>query len=180
MRTEKSGHLREMAFTALFAALLVISTWISLPGEPPFTMQTFAVFAAALLMGRRAVAAVAVYLALGALGVPVFAGFSGGIGHLAGITGGFAVGFLPAAYVAGWVAERTRRVPVRALGCAAGLAICYMLGTVWFLCVASDGSAGLAAALAGCVIPFILPDAAKIALALLIARRLERAHVFPL
>ena len=163
-----------MAYIALFAALLVICTWIAIPTRPPFTMQTFAVFAAALTLGRRGTLAVAVYLTLGALGVPVFSGFGGGIGHLAGITGGYAIGFLPAAYIAGWAAERSRGVLGRTLGCAAGLLVCYAFGTAWYAWGYARGAAGVGAALMTCVVPFLLPDAAKIALALLLSKRLRR------
>ncbi len=162
-----------MAYIALFAALTVLCTWITVPTQPPFTMQLFAVFTAALCLGaRRGTAAVGLYLALGAVGVPVFAGFSGGIGHLFGASGGYALGFLPAAWIAGMSVRRGTRM--RILGCAAGLAVCYSIGTLWYALVFSRGSVGIGAAAAVCVLPFILPDAVKIALALALSRVLAR------
>ena len=159
-----------MAYTALFAALTVLCSWIAVPTQPPFTMQTFAVFAAALCLGsRRAAAAVGLYLALGALGVPVFAGFSGGIGYLLGASGGFALGFLPAAWIVGRMAEHGGRC-MRILGCILGLFVCYTLGLLWYVWIFSRGSVGIQTAAAVCVLPFLLPDAVKIALALTLSR----------
>lgn len=162
-----------MAQTGMFAALIVLCTWIAIPTEPPFTMQTFAVLTAALCLGaRRGTAAVAVYLALGAVGLPVFSGFTGGIGQLAGVTGGYALGFLPTAWIAGIFSRRGGIA--RALGCALGVLSCYAAGTAWYVLVYSDGAVGVGAAIATCVLPFLLPDAAKIALALAVSRPLQK------
>ena len=165
---------RRMAYTALFAALIVLCAWIAVPTQPPFTMQTFAVFGAALCLGaRRGTAAVGLYLALGAVGVPVFAGFGGGIGYLLGASGGFALGFLPAAWIAGRMAEQGR-APGRILGCALGLLVCYGIGVLWYALVFTGGSVGLGGAAAVCVLPFLIPDAIKIALALALSRIFAR------
>ena len=84
-----------MAYIALFAVAIAICSWISVPATVPFTLQTFGVFlAAAVLGGKRGTLAVLVYLALGMAGVPVFAGFQGGMGCLLGSTGGYLIGFL--------------------------------------------------------------------------------------
>ena len=85
---------RDLARAALFAALIAICSWISIPTAVPFTLQTFAVFLAlGVLGGKLGTLSVAVYLLLGAVGLPVFAGFQGGLGALLGATGGY----LPAA-----------------------------------------------------------------------------------
>ena len=92
--TAKLGT-RDMALVALMTALMAICSWISIPTTVPFTLQTLGVFlACALLGGKRGSLAVFVYLLLGALGLPVFAGFSGGAGALLGSTGGYILGFL--------------------------------------------------------------------------------------
>lgn len=91
---------RDMALIAAFAAVITVCAWISVPAAVPFTLQTFAVFlAVGLLGGKRGTIAVAVYILLGAVGVPVFSGFNGGLGALLGITGGYILGFLAAAAV---------------------------------------------------------------------------------
>ena len=79
----------DMAYIALMAVLMAVCSWISVPMEIPFTMQTFALFCAlGLLGGRRGTIAVLVYILMGAIGLPVFSGFGGGLGRLLGVTGG--------------------------------------------------------------------------------------------
>lgn len=96
--------VRNLSRVALFAALMAICSWVSIPTPVPFTLQTFAVFLApGLLGGKMGTIAVGTYLLLGAVGLPVFAGFSGGIGTLLGATGGYLLGFLLTALVIwGW------------------------------------------------------------------------------
>ena len=168
-----------LARAALAAALMALCSWISLPTAVPFTLQTFAVFLAlGVLGGKLGALAVGVYLLLGAVGLPVFAGFSGGLGALLGATGGYLLGFLLTALTV-WGAERLwgRSAPVFLASCLAGLGLCYLFGTVWFAAVyaASSGPVGLAAGLGWCVAPFVLPDLAKLALALALRRRLSAA-----
>ena len=103
--TQSTTKTRNMVYIAMFAVLISICSWISIPSAVPFTMQTFGIFlAVAVLGGKRGSLAVLVYLLLGLVGVPVFAGFSGGIGCLAGTTGGYIVGFQLTALVM-WAME---------------------------------------------------------------------------
>ena len=93
---------RELAYTGILAALIAVCSWISIPTAVPFTLQTFAVFLTlGLLGGRLGTLAVTVYLLLGAVGLPVFAGFHGGLGAFLGATGGYLVGFLLLAFIGG-------------------------------------------------------------------------------
>lgn len=173
---KSSARTRDLVLIALFAALLAVCAWIAIPAAVPFTMQTFGVFLAlGLLGGKRGTAAIAVYLALGAVGVPVFSGGNAGLGALLGPNGGYMVAWL----VAGLIVCAADRIPGRrawvlALAMVLGLAVCYALGTAWFMVVytAQTGPISLGTALVTCVVPFILPDLAKIALALLLCRRL--------
>ena len=166
--------VRNLSRAALFAALMALCSWISVPAPVPFTLQTFAVFLApGLLGGRLGTAAVGVYLLLGAAGLPVFAGFSGGIGALLGATGGYLLGFLLTALVM-WGAEAAlgRSEPVFLASAAAGQGLCYLFGSLWYAFGYAGGAAGLPAVLGACVLPFLLPDAAKLALAFALRRRL--------
>lgn len=161
---------------ALGAALIAVCAWISIPTTVPFTMQTFAVFfVLSALGGRRGTASILVYLLLGAAGLPVFSGFSSGIGALLGNTGGYLVGFLFVG-LAYWLATGLfgKQLWAEILALGAGLALCYAFGTAWFLLVYSraNGAVGLGTVLGWCVFPFVLPDILKLALALTIARRL--------
>lgn len=169
----------DMAHIALFAVLMAVCSWISIPAAVPFTMQTFGVFlAVAVLGGKRGTLAILVYLLLGAVGVPVFAGFSGGISALLGSTGGYIIGFLFSALVM-WLMERLlgKKIWALAISMVLGLAVCYGFGTAWFMVVyaRANGAIGLWTALGWCVFPYIIPDLAKIALALAISRRLAAA-----
>jgi biotin transport system substrate-specific component len=170
---------RDAAYIGAFVPLLAACAWISVPASVPFTLQTLGVFSAVgVLGGKRGTLAVLVYLLLGAAGLPVFSGFRGGLGVLLGATGGYVAGFLGAALLM-WGAEALfgRRRGVLALSMIAGLLLCYALGTLWFVAVYAKtaGPVGFGAALLKCVVPFLLPDALKIALALLLTGRLRRA-----
>ncbi len=177
MQTKKMKTL-DMVYIALFACLMAICSWISIPGEVPFTLQTMGVFLAiGLLGGKRGTLAVLVYILMGAVGLPVFSGFSGGIGKLVGVTGGYIVGFLASALVM-WAMEALlgKKKWVLALSMVVGLLICYAFGTAWFMVLytSSKGAITLGAVLGMCVIPYIIPDAIKIAVALLLTNILKR------
>ena len=169
----------DLAYAAVCAALMAVCSWISIPATVPFTLQTFAVFCTlGLLGGKRGTAAILVYLLLGALGVPVFAGFSGGIGILFGTTGGYLLGFILMGLVY-WIGERLSRDSrgIRIVSMILGLLLCYAFGTAWFMHVYArqSGAIALGTALAWCVVPFLLPDLVKLALALLLSDRLRKA-----
>ena len=173
--------VRDMAYCALMAVLIAVCSWISLPiGQVPFTLQTFGVFCAlSLLGGARGTIAVAVYIMLGAVGVPVFSGFAGGLGVLMGTTGGYIVGFLLMGLIYWLMTEKLGHgLVITIIALIVGLAGCYAFGTAWFMVAyaRSTGAVGLGTALSWCVIPFLLPDAGKMALALLLTRRIK-AHV---
>ncbi len=171
--------VRDMAYIALFAVMMAVCSWISIPYVVPFTLQTFAVFlAVGVLGGRRGTMAVLVYLLMGAVGLPVFTGFSGGIGHLLGSTGGYIVGFVFTALVM-WGMERIpgSRTVVLAVSMVLGLLVCYAFGTAWFVMVyaRTTGPVGVWTAVGWCVAPYVVPDLVKLALALVLRRRLRRA-----
>lgn len=168
----------DMVYIALFACLMAICSWISIPGEVPFTLQTMGVFLAiGLLGGKRGTLAVLVYILMGVIGLPVFSGFSGGIGKLVGVTGGYIVGFLASALVM-WAMETLlgKKKWALALSMVIGLLVCYAFGTAWFMVLytSSKGAITLGAVLGMCVIPYIIPDVIKIAVALLLTNILKR------
>lgn len=178
--TRTNLQVRDLTYIGVFAALMAICAWISIPvPQPliPFTLQTMGVFlAVGLLGGRRGTIAVLVYVLLGAAGAPVFAGFHGGMGSITGLAGGYIVGFLFTALVM-WAMERLpgNRTWILGASMVLGLAVCYAFGTAWYMVVyAQQGeSAALGSVLAVCVVPFLIPDAIKIAIALLLTNRLK-------
>lgn len=168
----------DMAYIGLFACVMAICAWISIPGQIPFTLQTMGVFlAVGLLGGKRGTLAVLVYVLLGAVGLPVFSGFTGGIGRLMGATGGYILGFLASALIM-WAVEKLlpNKLWALVLGMVLGLVACYAFGTAWFLVVytKAKGAISLMSVLGMCVIPYIIPDLLKIALALVLTKTLKR------
>lgn len=175
--SSRRSKTADMTHTALFAVLLAVCGWISIPVPPiPVTLQTFGVFSALLFLGgRRGSCAVAVYLLMGAVGLPVFSGFRGGFGILLEATGGYLLGFLLCGLIY-WLitAGRSHSPRVMLFACAAGLLSCYAFGTLWYLLLYGPDSAGLLPILSSCVLPFLIPDLVKLGLAYFLFRRLGR------
>lgn len=155
--------LRNNLRIALLAAVLCVLAPFAIPvGAVPVTLATLGVYLAAGLLGpKNGTAAVGLYLALGAIGVPVFAGFVGGAQQLLGLTGGYLWGYLPCALLAGLLARRKGRFALP-LAFATGTAVMYLLGTVWYT-IHTGGEPG--SALLICVLPFLPADGVKIAIA---------------
>lgn len=168
----------DMVYIAMFTVLIAICSWISIPTTVPFTLQTFGVFVTVgVLGGKRGSLSVLIYLLLGAIGIPVFAGFTGGMGIVLGSTGGYIIGFLLSTLLM-WGMEKLlgKKTWVLALSMVLGLLVCYIFGTIWFMLVYTreTGAIGLWTALGWCVFPFVIPDLGKIVLALLICKRLAK------
>ncbi len=163
----------DIAYIAIGVALLAVCSWISIPTPitVPFTLQTFAVFFICYLLGGfRGTMTILVYLLLGAAGAPVFAEMSGGFSVLLRPTGGYLIGFLFSALLM-WFFERFvgKKMWIYGVSMVLALIVCYTFGTLWFVhvYVGEDGSSiGTLTALSWCVLPYLLPDAVKIALAL--------------
>lgn len=157
------------------AAVIAVCSQISVPTVVPFTMQTFAVFTIVGLLGIwQGTCAVCVYIALGAIGVPVFSGFRGGISALTGATGGYIIGFVALALIMGAIIKIKPGSRAWAfVGMALGLFVCYAFGSAWFYFVyAGRGEArSIWSILASCVFPYLVPDAAKAVLAEMITER---------
>ena len=137
---------------------------------------TFAVYLSGAVLGKkRGTIAVALYLLIGIIGVPVFSGFSGGFQKLAGVTGGYLVGYLPCAFLSGLGAERAEeesRIWILPAKMAAGTAVLYTIGMAWFM-IQSGNALGTALSL--CVVPFLPGDAVKIAAAVMLTVPVRKA-----
>ncbi|MDO5123296.1 MAG: biotin transporter BioY [Eubacteriales bacterium] len=167
----------DLVYIAMGAVLISLCSWISVPTTVPFTLQTFAVFFVLLLLGgKRGTLSIAVYVLLGAVGVPVFSNFTGGIGVLLGNTGGYIVGFILMGLIYRIIVHFMRSKKwAEILALVIGLVVCYSFGTVWFMIIyaQTNSAVGLATVLSWCVIPFIIPDLIKLLLALILAKRLS-------
>lgn len=168
-----NSNLTELIITALFTAILAVSAQIIIPNAVPFTLQSLGVFLASAILGwKKGVLSVVIYVMVGAIGLPVFSGFQGGMGVLLGVTGGYIWGFIPTAFIVGIMCEKLgRKKLVLILSMVIGLIMCYILGTVWYSVYTSTG---FMSALAICVVPFIIADIIKIAVAVMIVSKLEK------
>jgi biotin transport system substrate-specific component len=172
--------LFRLVLTALFTALIIVGSYLAIPFIPvPLVLANAFTLLAGLLLGPvYGGAAVLLYLALGALGLPVFAGGSGGFGQFAGPTGGFLVGYLVSAVVAGLVAHGPSRAGARpglprlAVAALLGMVALYAVGLPWLHLVLK---AKVPTVWAACLLmaPYMLGDAVKVAAAAVLSRRLQ-------
>ena len=163
--------------SALFIAVTAVCSWISIPipgTSVPINLATFAVILAGLMLGSRDGAiAMLVFLALGAIGVPVFHSFTGGMGIVFGPTGGFLIGFIFLAAIAGFFVEKfPAKIYMHVVGLIIGMAICYIFGTAW---LAGQLGMSFVAALSIGVIPYLPGDTAKIIIAIIAGPQIRKA-----
>lgn len=153
---------RTLTLTAVLAAICCLLGPVTLPiGPVPLSLTTGVLMGMALILGaRQACLCCGVYLMLGLLGVPVFSGFTGGLGTLLGPTGGFLLGYLPLTAWCGFACARTTDRRLQALALIAGTLLLYGIGGAWY---AHLTGTSFAAALAVCMLPFLPGDALKMA-----------------
>ena len=162
-------NVRKMVLCSLFASLMGVCSWIAVPVPPiAVTLQTFGVLMAlGILGGKWGTVSILLYLLMGILGLPVFAGFRGGISALLDATGGFLWGFLVGGLVYNGT-EKLGKLPAMVL-CQL---ICYFCGCLWFRYWA--GNVGIGASVLTCVIPYLIPDGLKLWLAWHLSNRIGR------
>lgn len=209
MQASRTNYSRTTYLTlcGLFAAVMAICSVITIPlgfTPVPINLGTLGVFLVGGLLGKKyGTISMSVYVLLGAVGVPIFSGFRGGVGVLAGPTGGYIIGYIVAAFIIGLLIEKMsassswaaagaagrsaeadaaaeitkprqstgKELAAYAAAMLAGLAACYLLGTLWFIV---STHTGVWASLLSCVIPFLPGDFVKIAAAALLVQRLRR------
>ena len=173
-KKKQNKKLVNMIYISLFAALIAISAQIAVPiGQIPFTLQTLAVCVTSALLGlKRGTASILIYILLGVVGLPVFAGFAGGIGVLSGPTGGYIIGFVFVGLLVGFLTDKFgRKIFVLILSMIASVLLCYLFGTLWFMVFSSTD---FLSSLMLCVVPYLPADALKIACASVIVNRMDK------
>ncbi|MDD3362328.1 MAG: biotin transporter BioY [Hespellia sp.] len=167
---------KTLVLIALMTAITCILAPLSIPipiSPVPITLTNLVLYFSIYLLGwKKATISYIVYLLLGIVGLPVFSGFSGGLGKAFGPTGGYLIGFLFITVISGIFIEKFQKnIWLCILGMVLGLAICYIIGTFW---LAGQLDMTFVAALGVGVLPYLLGDAVKIALAALIAPQIKK------
>lgn len=170
----------KLTLIGLFTAILCILGPIAiiLPFSPvPLSLGTLGVLLACLLLGtKNGLFCTILYLILGFVGLPVFTGFTGGVGKLFGPTGGYLLGYLLLASVGGYLAECWKKhLLLQALGLFLGMCCCYLLGTLWLM---FQADMNIQTALWTGVIPYVTFDICKIAGAVLLSKEFDRRGLF--
>ena len=175
-RTKKTIPIKKLVYTGMMTAITVVTSQIAfpLPSGIPVTLQTFSVSFCGYFGGFWGVAAVGVYLLLGLVGVPVFANFKGGFSALAGVTGGYLIGFLPMALFCAIpikVKNSVLRMVLKVLLGLVGLMLCHLLGALWF---GSFSGCGFQKAFLTASVPYLLKDVVSVAVGCLLSDLLKR------
>lgn len=167
---------QDTARVAISTVFMIVCSWISIPAPIPFSMQNFGAVIICLLLSRKqALFTIITYILLGMAGLPVFAGFRTGATVLSGPTGGYIVGFLCLPLIIGRNSVTTSRNKASTfLYTFIGTLIIYALGTLWYALIFLDKCEGILPILSLCVFPYIIPDLAKIILAVTCAEKLKR------
>lgn len=168
---------KHMALCGLFTAVLAVCAWMAVPmGDLVISLQTFGIFLTlGLLGGKQGTLTILVYLLLGAIGVPVFSGFRGGLGALLGTTGGYIFGFLFTSLLYWLITSLHNSPAARLAAMVLGLLLCYGCGSYWYLSqYLSADSVTVGAVLLKCVVPYLVPDAVKLTMAWFLTARLKR------
>ena len=169
----KAISVKQMSLAAIMTAVTCILSPISLnTGPVPISLGTFAVSLSVCILGRNlGMLSYLLYLLLGFVGLPVFSNYGAGVEKLLGPTGGYLIGMIFLAFIGGFAVEKFSKSPIKQyLGLMLGIAFCYLLGTLWLGKVLSMD---FGKALSVGVIPFILPDAIKVLLALVLGKKIR-------
>lgn len=172
-KVSRNSQTYAMVSTALMTAVTCILAPLSVPiGPVPISFTNLAIYISLYLLDwKRGTVSYFLYLLIGFAGLPVFSGFTGGVAKLVGPTGGYIVGFIPMAIIAGLVIDHFKQRWLQLLGMIVGTAICYALGTAWF-CMQAGYT--VSAALAVCVFPFIPADLVKMLIAMTIGPEIRK------
>ena len=165
---------KDMTETAVMAALLCVLGPFSIPlGPVPLSLATLGVMLSVYILGTiKGTTACLIYLVMGAIGLPVFSGFSGGFAKIAGPTGGYLIGYIFLALIAGWFIHRfENKVWIQFIGMCLGTIVLYAIGTAW---LARITGITFSEALAAGVVPFVAGDLVKIVVSIFLGRAVKK------
>ena len=164
--------IRQLSYMSVFVAIIAVSAQIviPLPHGVPMTLQTFTIAMAGIMLGpKKGALTVFVYILLGGIGVPVFAGFLGGLGVIFGFTGGFILSFPFLAYMAGIAVSKSNRVWL-ACCLTLGIAFSFLFGMLWFGLITGNSLYG---AFLIAVLPFIPVSVIEVILLTMVGFRMK-------
>ncbi|MCJ7856911.1 biotin transporter BioY [Lachnospiraceae bacterium NSJ-143] len=170
----------EMTYCAISAAVMCILGPMSIPiGAVPVSFTNLVIYISVFILGmKRTAISYLIYLFIGAFGLPVFSGYTGGFAKFAGPTGGYLIGFIFMSLICGFFAEKFKNKLVIVFGMILATAVAYAFGTAWFVAITESGW-GYAFGI--CVLPFIFGDIVKILISMLagpaVERRLKKAEI---
>ena len=176
MREKTNKKVYNLCLIALAAAFITVCAWIYIPFPIAVTLQTFGICTVCGILGlKRGFLSVLIYVCLGLVGLPVFSGFRSGIAALTDQSGGFVVGFLLLALTVGAASKLFGgKTSILVGSMIIGMLLCYFCGVLWYYLLYANG-ASLASVISVCVLPFLIPDAIKIALAAIVIRCINRS-----
>ncbi|MDO4730720.1 MAG: biotin transporter BioY [Clostridia bacterium] len=172
-----STKTKSIVQISMVVCIICICAWITIPFVLPFTMQSFAVFfSIGLLGGKKGFISISVYLLLGMIGLPVFSGFTGGLGILLGPTGGFLVGFLFCSLIYCLIEPLNNKLNfsktiIEVCSFALCMMIYYLFGILGFALYSN--LTDLLSILSVCFFPYVIPDIFKILLAITLCKRIK-------
>ncbi|MBP5444830.1 MAG: biotin transporter BioY [Acholeplasmatales bacterium] len=159
--------VKDLVYIAIFTSIICVMSLISIPTTVPFTLQTMAIFLCMFMLKPvDSLISVLIYITIGIIGIPVFSNFKSGIGVIAGPTGGYILGFILMTLVPFIIKNKIASAII-------GLIICYTFGSIWFLFFNQSNITSIWKVLTICVLPFIIPDGVKLALAYILSLRLK-------
>lgn len=165
---------QKIAIIGILAAILCVLSPLSLPaGAIPISLATFAIYIVACTVDFKiSLSSVTIYILLGAVGLPVFSFFNGGFQAVAGITGGYIIGYIPCTLIIGLLINKfENKKIIYPLSMILGTVFCYLTGTIWYVI---QTKTDFITALSVCVLPFLIGDAIKISAASVIGITLRK------
>lgn len=172
--------IKDITQIGLFSAIIAVCSWISVPIlAVPFTMQTFGVFSALLILGaKNGLISILIYIGLGMIGMPVFANFNSGFSAIFSATGGYIIGFIAQAIIYMYILKIFgEKIYIKIFALILGLIACYLFGSMWFsyIYIQNNNPMSFISILSACVFPYIIPDLLKMSLALTISQRISKS-----